>query len=235
MEQKSVISQLSIPIAIVVAGLFIAGAVMYSTGNRDGGSQQPVAEAPSPEKMNPITEDDHILGNPNAEIIIVEYSDFECPFCKNFHITMNRIIEEYGPSGTVAWVYRHFPLDSIHTKARIEAVASECAAELGGNDAFWAYTNRFFEVTPSNDQTDIENVIPAVAKEVGLNEEKFLSCLDSGKYDQHIQDDLDDAIATGGRGTPWSIILLPNGKQTVISGAQPYESVRQLIEQARTK
>jgi len=230
MEQRLTLSQFSIPIAVIVAGALIAGAVMYSTTNQNN---EVVAEGPSLEEMREVTSEDHIVGNPNAEIVIVEYSDFECPFCKNFHETMNRIMDEYGPDGTVAWVYRHFPLDSIHSKARTEAVASECAAELGGNEAFWKFTNRFFEVTPSNDQTDIANVIPAIGKEIGLDAEEFIECLNSGRYDTHIQEDLDNAIATGGRGTPWSIVILPNGEKVQIGGAQPYEAVKQLIEQSR--
>jgi len=230
-EEKSGMSQFAMPLAIVIAGALVAGAVMYSNGNNGGGQQAQEESSYSLDAMAPITAEDHIVGNPNAKIVIVEYSDFECPFCKVFHQTMLKVMDEYGADGTVAWVYRHFPLDSIHSKARTEAVASECAGELGGNDAFWAFTNKFFEVTPSNDQTDIENVIPAIGREIGLDEDKFVECLNSGRYDAHIQDDLDNAIATGGRGTPWSIVLLPGGEKTAISGAQPYETVRQLIEQ----
>ncbi len=86
--------------------------------------------------MRTVAKDrDHIRGNPDAPVTLVEYSDFECPFCKRFHPTVKRIVDEYG--GRVRWVYRHFPLDEIHpVKARREAAAAECAAELGGNDAF---------------------------------------------------------------------------------------------------
>ncbi|MCI0542492.1 thioredoxin domain-containing protein [bacterium] len=97
---------------------------------------------------------EHILGNPNAEIFIIEYSDLECPFCKRFHETMKQAMEQYGKDGQVAWVYRHFPLDAIHNKARKEAEATECAGELGGNDMFWKYTNKLMEITPSNNQLD---------------------------------------------------------------------------------
>ena len=143
---------------------------------------------------------------------------------------MQRIVQEYGDQ--VAWVYRHFPLDSIHSKARPEAVAAECAAELGGNDAFWKYADRFFEVTPSNDQTDINTVLPQIAQEIGLNKSLFAACLESGKYDDHVQDDVDNAIATGGNGTPWSIIVTESGEKYPLSGAQPYEAVKQLVERA---
>lgn len=104
--------------------------------------------------LDPVTEKDHIAGNPNAELLIVEYSDPECPFCKRFHETMMQVMNEYGKTDKVAWVYRHFPLDSIHSKARKEAEAIECAGELGGNDKFWEYLNKLEEITPANNQLD---------------------------------------------------------------------------------
>lgn len=104
--------------------------------------------------LEPVTEKDHVYGNPQAELLIIEYSDPECPFCKRFHETMTQVMKEYGDAGKVAWVYRHFPLDSIHSKARHEAEAIECAGELGGNEKFWAYLNKLMEITPSNNQLD---------------------------------------------------------------------------------
>lgn len=184
------------------------------------------------EKMRRITSADHIRGNSNAPVKIVEYSDMECPFCKRFHATMQQVVNEYGKNGKVAWVYRHFPLDSIHSKARTEAAAAECAGGLGGNNAFWAYIDRFYAVTPSNNQTDIQTVLPQIAREIGLDASKFNSCLASGKYAKHIQEDLDNANAIGGNGTPWSIVVAKNGKKYPLSGAQPYEAVKQLIELA---
>lgn len=235
MEEPSKTNNLSIPIAIVIAGALIAGAVYFGTSRSDTlNSPQPQAateqQSGNLEQMAAITSEDHIRGNPNAPIKIVEYSDMECPFCKRFHETMKQVSTEYGDQ--VAWVYRHFPLDSIHSKARPEAVAAECANELGGNDAFWKFTDRFFEVTPSNNQTQIETVIPQIVREIGLDENAFQTCFESGKYDQHIQDDLDNAIATGGNGTPWSIVVTEDGKKYPLSGAQPYETVKQLIELA---
>jgi len=229
-------NNLAMPIAIVIAGALIAGAVYWSArGDSVAVAPQPQAAQENTgglEKLAPITSDDHIRGNSNAPVKIVEYSDMECPFCKRFHSTMQQVMDEYGKDGKVAWVYRHFPLDSIHSQARTEAVASECANELGGNDAFWKYTNRFFELTPSNNQTNIAVVLPQIAREIGLDETKFNSCLASKKYDKHIQENLDNATATGGNGTPWSIVIAKNGKKYPLSGAQPYEAVKQLIELA---
>jgi protein-disulfide isomerase len=230
-------NNLTIPVAIVIAGALIAGAVYLGTSKGAGNvavndsQPQPVAQQTGNlDQMAKITASDHVRGNPDAPVKIVEYSDFECPFCKRFHDTMKQVTAEYGDK--VAWVYRHFPLDQLHSKARKEAVASECAAEQGGNDAFWKFTDRFFELTPSNDQTNIDTVLPQIAKEIGLDEAKFSSCLASKKYDAHIESDVQNAAATGGNGTPWSIVVAPNGKKYPLSGAQPYASVKQLIDLA---
>src|SRR3990167_11318401 len=135
---------LTMPIAVVIAGVLIAGAVIYSgktvSSNTVVAPQQPVAQQTGDlEQMKPISKDDHIRGNPDAPVKIVEYSDTECPFCKRFHDTMKQVMDEYGKTGKVAWVYRNFPLDQLHPKARNEAIALECAGDQGGNDPFWAY------------------------------------------------------------------------------------------------
>ncbi len=228
---------LTMPVAVIIAGALIAGAVIYSGGKAPAAGtanqpQQPVAQQTGDlEKMTPISSKDHIRGNPDAPVKIVEYSDFECPFCKRFHETMKQATAEYGDK--VAWVYRHFPLDQLHpVKARKEAIASECAAELGGNDAFWKYTDRFFELTPSNNQTDVDTVLPQIAKEIGLDTAKFASCLASSKYDKHIEDEVQNAQTTGGNGTPWSIVVGKDGKKYPLSGAQPLSAVKQLIDLA---
>lgn len=213
----------------------VSGALVYNAGVNSGGSDQAadtrsaLPSSPSARNIRPIDASDHIKGNPNAPIKIVEFSDLECPFCARFHPTMTRLIEEYD--GQVAWVYRHFPLDSIHSKARKEAEASECAAELGGNTAFWAYVDRLFEVTPSNNNLDL-NLLPEIAKYIGLSEADFQTCLDSGKYAEHIEADLQDAVTSGGRGTPYSVMVVNGGEQYVpINGALPYETVKLLVDQ----
>ncbi len=233
MEPQSKQNNLATPIAIVIAGMFIAGAVFFSaSGVGTAGALQPQdAQQPTGdlEAMNAVTSDDHIRGDINAPVKIVEYSDTECPFCKRFHSTMQQVFDEYGKEGKVAWVYRHFPLDQLHPKARKEAEATECASELGGNDKFWAYLDRLMEVTPANNGLDPAE-LPKIATYVGLDATKFNECLSSGKYTQKIEEHVQNAAATGGNGTPWSIVVSKSGKKYPLSGAQPYESVKQLIE-----
>ena len=144
---------------------------------------------------------------------------------------MHGLLDEGGLDGEVAWVYRHFPLESIHPKAPKEAEATECAAELGGNDVFWKYLDRVFEVTPSNNGLD-PGLLSEIAEYVGLDRVKFENCLASGKYAKKISDQLEDAINSGARGTPYSILIAPNGDRFVINGAQPYSVIKQVVETA---
>lgn len=222
---------LFLSISILISGILIAGAVIYSTtiprsGNlanigANGGNQEP----PSKIVINPITAADHILGDPDAKVKIVEFSDLECPFCAAIHPTLKRIADEYDSK--VAWVYRHYPLESIHSRAREAAIGSECAAELGGNDAFWKFVDMVFE----DQEANLSN-LSGVAAKIGLSKNKFESCLTSGKYDERIDRDIADAESSGGRGTPWSIAVTSDGETFPMSGALPYNQVKAIVEQA---
>ena len=225
MENKA---NYSTPIAIVIAGIIIAGAMYFSDGKKTEVANPNPEPLVGVNQVRPVSAEDHIRGNPNAPIVIVEYSDTECPFCGRFHNTMKQVIAEYGKDGKVAWVYRHSPLDQLHPKARSESVAMECANELGGNDKFWEYTDRIYEVTPANNGLDAAQ-LPVIAAYVGLDVAKFNTCLTSGKYDAKIQADLENAQATGGNGTPWSVIITKGGNYA-LNGAQPFASVKQTID-----
>ena len=144
---------------------------------------------------------------------------------------MLQVMEEYGNNGQVAWIYRHFPIEQLHSKAKKSAEASECAAELGGNNAFWAYMDKYFEITPSNNQIDLAE-LPKIAESIGLNKTQFENCLNSGKYSEKIEAQIQDAENSGARGTPYSIVIDKNNKKYPINGAYPYEDVRQIIESA---
>jgi protein-disulfide isomerase len=103
---------------------------------------------------DPVTEKDHIFGNPNAEVKIITHSDFECPFCKRFHATMEDVMKAYEKDGRVAWIIRAFPLTSIHDRAPLEAEAAECANEIGGNAKYWEYVSLLEKITPANNGLD---------------------------------------------------------------------------------
>jgi protein-disulfide isomerase len=224
---------LTIPGAIIIGCAIIALAIIWT--------QKPVPAAPAAagninlgeSNLAPVTKDDHILGNPNAIIKIVEYSDPSCPYCKSFHPIMRKVIEEYGPSGKVAWVYRHFPLD-FHPNANKEGQAMECAAKLGGNEKFWEYTHRLYEVTPAVTQTTPAGLdprqLPVIASEVGLNVGAFTECLASDQFRSKVDAGLVDGQNAGVTGTPYSIILTPSGGKIPIMGAEQYATLKSTID-----
>ncbi len=218
---------LSIPIAIVIAGIIIAGAVYVTRSTTptttNGG---PLAQEIN---IKAVSDKDHIYGNPKAPIVIVEYSDTECPFCKQFHSTMRRIVDEYAKDGKVAWVYRHFPIDQLHSKARKEAEATECANELGGPAKFWEYINRLFEVTPSNDGLDAAE-LPKIAEEVGLKKADFSSCLLSGRHAATVEAQYQEGVTAGSQGTPYSVLITKKGEKFPIEGAQSYATIKSMID-----
>lgn len=236
------LNTLAIPAAIIIAGVIVAIAIIFGGGNIKV-ADTPTDAGPKPIELGPtgatgnyreITSRDHIVGNPNASIKIIEYSDFECPFCQRFHNTMNSLMDDIGPNGDVAWVFRHFPIDGLHPKnARKVAVASECANELGGNEAFWSFINGWFDLALMNDRTNFESVVTTLVGEIGLDEASFDECLASGRYDEYVKADEKNAIETGGGGTPWSIIVTSNGKTFPLEGAMPKNVVERLIELAR--
>lgn len=219
-----------IPVAIIVAGLIIAGAIYFGGGKNPNNVNLTGQENPANVTgvVSPITDKDHILGSKDAPIIIVEYSDFECPWCKVFHQTMHEILNTYGDK--VAWVFRQSPITGLHPKAIKESEASECAAEQGGNDAFWKFADKIFSITPSNNGLDPAQ-LPIIAKDIGLNVEAFNVCLSSGKYANQIQEGISAAIKAGSQGaTPYSVILTKDGKKVAINGAQPIENVKAQID-----
>jgi protein-disulfide isomerase len=229
MEQQN---KFTLPLAIVVAGALVAAAIYFGTGDaptRPGAVNEPTATGA---EVSDVTNEDRILGDRNAEIVIVEYSDIECPFCKIFHNTMHEIVNEY--EGKVAWVYRHFPIAQLHANAIREAEATECAAELGGNDAFWTYIDALFAATNSNDSLDLAR-LPVIAGQIGLNQAEFSACLESGRHSEKIRESIEEAVQSGARGTPYSVIIPRNGDRVVINGAEPIESVRAKIDAILTR
>ena len=207
------------------AVLLIGGTL--AAGNAAAQANQPTAAPSSAEFMRPVTPRDHLRGSPDAPVKIVEFGDTECPQCKRFHPTLQRIVAEYP--GKVVWVFRHYPIDEIHPKARREAEATECAAELGGNDKFWAYLDRLYEITPSNDKLDPAE-LPRIAVHVGLDRKAFTQCLASGRHAGRVQEDVDDALAVGATGTPYTVVIAPNGRLFAILGAQPYATVKLVVD-----
>ena len=221
------------PISIILGSLIIAWSIQTDTQTTSSKLVTTTSTitntAPSANLKNirPISPSDHVLGNRNAKIVLVEYSDTECPYCKTYHKSLHQLVDVYG--NDIAWVYRHNPLD-IHPKAQKEAEALECAAELGGNEKFWAYIDRLFEVTPSNNRLDLAE-LPKIATYVGLNEKTFNDCLASGKHAARVLKDQKEIKEAGQTGTPSSVLMTKSGNMG-IRGAVSYESLESKIKEA---
>lgn len=214
-----------IPLAIIIAGVFVAAAIYF--GGSTSSPQAPQNNVDTEIDLVPVTEKDHILGSREASLVIVEYSDTECPFCKTFHNTMKEIVQTYD--GKVAWVYRHFPIAQLHSKAPKEAEATECANELGGNQAFWKYLDKIFATTNSNDSLD-PSELPKIATALGLDVTAFKTCLSSGRYTEFVKKSVEEAIKAGALGTPYSVIVTKDGKKILINGAEPIAMVKAKID-----
>lgn len=235
-------NSLAIPISIVVAGALIAGTIFFTGGSDNTAAVNNGTETGGAfdlnERLPLVQEDDHILGNPDAPIVFIEYSDLECPFCGEFHKEMHKLIDEYGTSGDVAWIYRHAPLAQLHQKATLEAEAAECVAELGGNDAFWKFIDRIFETSKGNDSLDLAQ-LPTLAEYAGVDKAAFEACLESGRTQQLVASDLQEAINTaeGGRlGTPHNFIVINGGEEIIpIPGLIRFNNLKDIVEQIKSQ
>ena len=236
-EKKS--SSLNIPTAIVIAGAIIAISIIWT---KSPSINRPVAVKGDSfeQQVKPLTADDYVIGNPNAKVKIIEYSDPACPFCKVFHNTMRKIMTDYGTSGNIAWAYRHYTLDKpdatgfiLHPNAGREAQAFECAGSLGGNETFWKYVNRLYEITPSVTSQSPNGLdqkeLPKIAEFAGLNVNDFNNCLATEKFKEKVEADFINGVNIGIQGTPSSIIVLEKAfpvsiKEKLMQIYEPYKT-----------
>jgi protein-disulfide isomerase len=210
---------------LIVAGIFYYLGALKGAGPTTGSVVDNTAQPSVPSQpVKASADDDPVKGNKNAPVTIIEFSDFQCPFCERFYAqTLPLIDQNYIKTGKVKLVFRDFPLASIHQHAQKSAEAAECADEQG---KFWEYHNKLFE----NQQALDSSSLKSYAKDLGLNTAKFNECLDSGKMASEVQKDLSDGQSYGVRGTPAFFV---NGQ--LISGAQPYDNFKQVIDAALMK
>jgi protein-disulfide isomerase len=189
------------------------------TGDAAGAAAAPVPTAAAG-SVPVVTDEDHIRGNEDAKVTIIEYSDFECPFCSRFHPTVQQAMDEYGDD--VRWVYRHFPL-SFHPMAEPAAVASECAADQG---KFWEFADALF-----SNQTNLgPDLYAKLAGDLGLNTNKFTDCLSDPSTVAKVQADAQGGATAGVTGTPGSFVIDEDGNAIPIKGAQPYSALKAAID-----
>lgn len=163
--------------------------------------------------------EDHVRGNPDAPVTIIEYSDYICPFCHRVHPTLQAFVEKNKDK--VNWVYRHYPLSGHDPMATQAAIAAECAAELGGNDGFWAYSDKLFTTELSAlGGYQLEDWV-AVATTLKLPTDKFRACLSSQKYLAKVTQQLNDGDKAGVSGTPGNFVINnATGKTVLVDGAR---------------
>ncbi len=187
----------------------------------------------SPKKVS--IDDDPILGDKNAKVTIIEFSDYECPFCKQFYDdTLSQLKKEYIDTGKVKLVYRDLPL-SFHQNAPKEAEAAECAREQGGDEIYFKYHDEIFKRTTSNGTGLALDQLPIIADDLGLNGNDLQACLDGGKYKAEVDKDIANAGSVGASGTPSFFIGKSSSNGTIIGtpliGAQPLSSFKTVIDQ----
>ncbi len=179
-------------------------------------------------KMPKVTKEDHALGDPEkAKVVLVEYSDLECPFCKRFHPTVKKVLDEYGDK--VALVWRQYPLP-FHQNAQKAAETAECVAKNAGNEAYWNYIEQYFEKTNSTGTGVSEDEMLDLAAKAGADKAGVEKCVKSGEMAKKIKKQMETGSAAGVSGTPGTIVVVEGQPKELIPGALPYEQVKQIID-----
>jgi protein-disulfide isomerase len=219
-----------IPISIIIAGLFIAAGVFFSGRSGEGLKKEGENTGGKATTLRSVdTKKDVIRGNKDAKLFIVEFSDFQCPYCRSFHESMKQVISK---NSSVLWTYRHLPLTQIHPEAEPAAIAGECIAKLGGNDAFWTFADSLFE----NQETLGSALYLSLAKKAGISVNAFTECLNSSEVRVEISSDVKEAVDLGARGTPSSFIVNEKGEiLEALAGAVPYQDIEAAITRALEK
>jgi protein-disulfide isomerase len=232
--KKSTMRNLTVALVVLLVAVSFAGGYVLGSGRASATGSiitqpsqqlQPQQQAPAG-KVQVSADDDPALGGANAPVTVIEFSDFQCPFCaRAFSDAVAGIKADYVSSGKVKFVYRDFPLDSIHPQAIPAANAAECANEQG---KFWEYHDKLFQ----NQALLGDANYKAWAKELGLNEQQFSSCYDIRKYDSDVSADFQDGVNAGVSGTPTFFIGNDQDGYTMVVGAQPYSVIKAAIDRA---
>ena len=245
----------TVPGSIVLGSLIIAFSILLSGGvikikgvtpQRLGTGNQQIVQAPTqptapqvapPEDTGPVKvslDDDPVLGDKNAPVTLVDFSDYECPFCKrHFDQVYSELKKDYIDTGKVKMVYRDLPLSFHDPMATKEAIAANCARDQGGDTSYFKYHDEIFKRTKSNGNGLTIDNLYTIASDLGLNSGNFKSCLDSDKYKDEVQKDLADATKYGASGTPTFFIGKSTGQEidgTKLVGAQPYAAFKTIID-----
>src|SRR3990167_2004674 len=214
-------------VLLLIVISFFAGYLFFKVKSLEQGKALGTTEQAQPTPQITVKKPstaEHWNGVKNARFVWIEYADLQCPYCKQIHPDLVKLLNVN--SGKLAWVFRHFPLP-LHEKAQKGAEVTECAADQRGNDAFWKSLDVIFEKLPETELSDL----PKLAGEIGLDEAKLKACLDNGKFEKKVKDQLEEGTKAGVQGTPHGIIYdLKTGKNTPVSGALPYEELQKQLD-----
>lgn len=212
-----------IPGAIVLAGIVLSFTI-YSV------RMTHILGAPEGDitDMRAIHPDEHIIGDPEAPIIIVEYADIDSPYAKEFQQTLSQLLTEYGASGKVAWVYRHFPLVDQHRYSVEHAEAAECVASLGNRTAFWRFIDLVQANAPGATQFNPSGY-PALIAQLGVDTTAFNECLASNRFSAKVEADFANGLAVGAEASPFSILIVRGKEPAVINGSVPYQTLKDIV------
>lgn len=242
---------LTTPVAILLGAFVIAFAILLQGGIIKIGSNagttpgtatgvgSPTAAA-TPAPVAPTTakvsvDDDPVLGDKGAKVTLIEFSDYECPFCKrHFDQVYSLLKKDYIDTGKVKLVYRDYPLPFHDPMATYEAQAANCVKEQGGDSAYFKIHDEMFKQTTSNGNGLTKEKIQQIATSLGLNGANIIACADSNKYKNEVAKDITDGSAIGVSGTPTFIIGKSDSSGTItgaiIVGAQPYTAFQQVLD-----
>ncbi len=208
---------------------------------RVGQRQQQAAQATEAQRQTQLqakaksarpvdTKLDHIRGKASAEVSLIEYSDFECPFCKQFHATPKALLDHY--QGRVNWVLRNFPLSFHNPAAQKEALAAECVAQVGGNEAYWKYADALFASTKSNGGGLPEDKsTDKLAGATGVSGAALAKCMNDDTVVKRVEQDIADGTAAGVSGTPTTVVRNNRtGASVAVVGATPAGGLEPAIE-----
>lgn len=215
--------------AIISAGLFVARVNLKT---------QSTSDSDTPPERRTITtsiDDDPVKGADTAPVTIVEFSDFECPYCKLFFKdTLPQLESQYIDMGKVKLVYRDLPLVTHEPAATSEARAANCAREQGGDEVYFRYHNNIFLTTKSGGSGLTPDQIMDIAKKMNLDEEKFESCYTSTKYADEVKADYQEAVRIGAKSTPTFVIgkTRPDGvvEGVIVEGAAPFALIQSIVD-----
>ncbi|HEX2792315.1 MAG TPA: thioredoxin domain-containing protein [Candidatus Paceibacterota bacterium] len=218
-----------VPAAIIGAGVILAITVFVIRT-----SNVALPEGGNPDAIRPVALTDHIIGNPEAPVAIVEYSDIDSEFGKSFQAVLAQLMTEYAPSGNVAWVYRHFPLTTINPYSLTHAQAAECAKFLGTEDTFYRFIDAVNAGAPGAADFNPRNY-SQILLQLGIPQGPFDECISSGRFSKTVMADVRNALGAGAEGAPFTVILIKGNDPLVINGALPYESMKEVIENSLAK